>query len=452
MQRILAQFKADMKAAKAETFKSTAEPLTLEFKRYVVDESGNTKLSADKIEEVKYVFNKPILRRQVAGSYQKTLSTNVDNIRVSRKELSDAQREDEAYLEARVDIALDLMAKAPGTDIEERFSQHTSAVIRDEFYTLANKEREEVLTIAGEVAEELGKTADSSFFNEQLNAQSLANLTEEQLADLLKTQEGAIKEAKDNLKELDKRIEDVDTGKRWWQIGWWSNEEGADVKKMREDLGKIKCPDNGPLAAKDSKNRPSDQVDGVLERINAKIGTLESQFYTKSYQGTTILNATSDDPEIRRQAALQKRAYEMKLTDRQIDKAMEGMSEEEKAEAQANNVKKMIDAFNRTEAEIRDEYRASAVAPEGTPEFEALVQREIRDQAFIKQQYNACKLDWMDSSSEDQNAIKAYEGAKQLKSLAESKKETLKLKEMAIDNKAEIDEAKRIKQESFTGN
>ena len=51
-QRILTQFKADMKAAKAETFKSTAEPLTLEFKRYVVDETDNTKLSADKIEEV----------------------------------------------------------------------------------------------------------------------------------------------------------------------------------------------------------------------------------------------------------------------------------------------------------------------------------------------------------------------------------------------------------------
>ncbi len=451
-QRILTQFKADMKAAKAETFKSTAEPLTLEFKRYVVDETDNTKLSADKIEEVRYVFAKPILRRQVAGSYQKTLSTNVDNIRVSRKELTEAQREDEAYLEARVDISLDLMAKAPGTDIEERFSQHTSAVIRDEFYALANKEREEVLTIASEVADELKKNADSSFFNEQLNAQSLANLTEPQLADLLKTQEGAITEAKKNLEELDKRIEDVDTGKRWWQIGWWSNEEGADVKKMREDLGAIKCPDNGPLPAKDSGNRPSELVDDVLKRINDKIGNLESQFYTKSYQGTTILNANSEDPEVRRQAALQKRAYEMKLTDRQIDKAMAGMSEEEKTEAQANNVKKMIDAFNRTEAEIRDEFKTSAVAPEGTPEFEALVQREIRDQAFIKQQYNACSLDWMESSSEDENAIKAYEGAKQLKSLAESKKESLKLKEMAIDNKVEIDEAKRIKQESFTGN
>ncbi|EKD82823.1 MAG: hypothetical protein ACD_39C01068G0001, partial [uncultured bacterium] len=449
-QRILAQFKADMKAAKADTFKSTADPMTLEFKRYVVSSEDNTKLSADKIEDVRYVFAKPILRRQITGSFQKTMSTNVDNIRIVRKELTEEQRENDSYLEARVDIALDLAAMAPGTGIEERFSQHTSAVIRDEFYSLANKEREEVLTIASEVAEELGKSTDSSFFNEQLNAASLANLTEEQLADLQKTQEGAVEEAKKNLEELDKRIDDVDTGKKWWQVGWWSNDEGADVKDMREDLGDIKCPNTGPLPAKETKTRPSDKVDGVLERINNKIGNLESQFYSKSYQGTTILDANSPDSETKRLASLQKRAYEMKLTDRQIDKAMAGMSEEEKKEAEASNVKKMIDAFNRTDSEIRDELRTTAIAPEGTPEFEALVQREIRDQAFIKQQYTACKLDWMDASSEDQNAIKAYEGAKQLKSLAESKKETLRLKEMAIDNMAEIKEAERIKQETFT--
>ncbi|HAE37995.1 MAG TPA: hypothetical protein DCG57_05060 [Candidatus Riflebacteria bacterium] len=451
-QRILTQFKADMKAAKADTFKSTENPMTLEFKRYVVSADDNTKLSADKVEDVRYVFSKPILRRQLTGSFQKTLSTNVDNIRITRKALTEDQRENDGYLEARVDIALDLMARAPGTDSEERFSQHTSAVIRDEFYTLANKEREEVLTIATEVAAELGKSTDSSFFNEQLNAASLANLEPAQLEDLRKTQNGAIDEAKKNLEELDNRIEDVDTGKRWWQVAWWSNDEGADVKKMREDLGDIKCPNTGPLPAKELKTRPSDRVDGVLERINGKIGDLESRFYGKSYEGTPILDADSEDSETRRLASLQKRAYEMKLTDRQIDKAMAGMSDEEKQEAEANNVKKMIDAFNRTDDEIRDELRATAIAPEGSDEFEALVQREARDQAYIRQQNNACKLDWMDSGSEDQNAIKAYEGAKQLKSLAESKKESLKLKEMAIDNLAEIAEAERIKQESFTGN
>ena len=141
----------------------------------------------------------------------------------------------------------------------------------------------------------------------------------------------------------------------------------------------------------------------------------------------------------------------MRLTDRQFDKAMEGMSDEDKAEAEANNVKKMIDAFNRTKEDIREEYRISEVAKEGTDEFEALVDREYNDQEFIKQQYNSCNLDWMDTS-DDQNAIKAYEGAMQLKSLAESKIETLKLKEMALDNKDEIEEAKRIKQETFTGN
>ncbi|MBU1109696.1 MAG: type II secretion system GspH family protein [Candidatus Riflebacteria bacterium] len=451
-QRILTQFKADMKAAKADTFKSTDNPMTLEFKRYVVSQEDNTKLSADKVEDVKYAFTKPILRRQVTGSFQKTLSTNVENIRIRRKELTDAQRETDAYLEARVDISLDLAAMAPGTGSEEKFSQHTSAVIRDEFYTLANKEREEVLTKAAEVAEEIDKNTDSSFFNEELNAASLSNLTEKQLANLQKTQEDAVEDAKASLKELDDRIDSVDTGKKWWQVAWWSNDEGADVKKMREDLAKIKCPDTGTLPAKEDKTRPSDKVDGVLERINGKIVTLEAKFFGKSYEGTPILDADSADSETKRLAALQKKAYDMKLTDRQIDKAMEKMTEDEKVEAKANNVNKMIDTFNRTPEEIREEFRISAVVPEGSDEFEVMVQRELKDQKFIRDQYAACKLDWMDSSSEDANAIKAYEGAKQLKSLAESKKETLRIKEMALDNMAEIEEAKRIKNESLTGN
>ncbi len=454
-QRILAQFKADMKAAKADTFKSTDDPLTLEFKRYVADKTDNTKLSADKIEDIRYVFSKPILRRQVTGSFQKTLSTNVEKIRISRKELTAAQRETDPYLEARVDIALDMMAKAPGVGSEERFSQHTSAVIRDEFYTLANKEREEVLTIATEVAEQLEKNTDSSFFNEELNAESLVNLNDEQLQDLMDTQNNAVDEAKKNLEELDKRIKDVETGKKWWQIGWFSNDDGAIVKKLRKDLGDIRCPDEGPLPAKEDKSRPSDKINEVLKRINIEVDRFESDFYKKSFPENTILDAESKDAEISRKAALQKRAYEMKLTDRQIEKAMEGMTDEDKAEAEASNVTKMIDTINRDRNEIRQELILKGIVTDKEEDKvtrDALVEREFEDQETIKAQYNACNLDWMEESSADKNAIKAYEGAKQLKSLAESKREAIRLKEMAIDNKEEIKEAERLKKESFTGN
>jgi type II secretory pathway component PulJ len=453
-QKILVHLRADLKAAKAETFKASENPLTLEFKRYVVSKEDNTKLSAEQTEDVKYVFNKPILHRTVGGQGTKKLSANVENIRINRKAISEEQKEKEAYLESRVDIALDLKSIAPGTDIEEKYSQHTSVVIRDEFYTLTNKEREEVLVIAKDVAEEIKTEADSSFFNDVLNADALKSLTEDQLVDLDETQKGTIEEAKNSLKERDDRISNVDTGKKWWQvsfIGFLANEEGADVKKMRNDLEKISCPDKD-LPSVESKTRPSDKADEILKQLEDKIGTLEKDFFDKSFKDQTTYDQNSEDPEVKRKAAAQKRAYDMKLLDRQIEKAVEKMSEEEKKEAEEAGTipkSKMIDQVMRTEADIRKELETSQVVDAGSAEFEAMVARELADQEFLKSQYDNCKLEWMDDGGEDENKLKAYEAAKQLKTLAESKKETLKLKELAIDNRTEIAKAQEAKKESF---
>lgn len=456
--RILTHLRADLKAAKSESFTATEEPLTLEFKRYVVSQEDNTKLSAEKTEDIRYVLNKPILMRTVGGQGSKILSSSVENLRISRKILTEAQRENEAYLESRVDIALDLKCVAPGTTAEERFSEHTSVVIRDEFYTMANKEREEVLVIAKDVATEIGKGGDSSFFNDVLNAQSLMSLNEAQLEDLDNTQEESIEEAKKGLAELDKNISNVDTGKKWWQgsfFGLFANEEGAEVKALRNELEDIKCGDNSAgLPAADTKNRPSDKADEIIKKLDGKVATLEGQFFNKSFKDQTMFDPNSEDPEIQRKATAQKRAYEMRLLDRQITKAVESMSEEERTEAEAAGSipKKMIDQVNRTEAEIRLELETSNIVPPGSAEFEAMVAREKADLEFLKQQYNNCKLEWMDDSSEDENKIKAYEAAKQLKTLAESKKETLKLKELAIDNRVEIEKAKQMQTESINNN
>ena len=90
--RILTQLKADLKAAKAETFKAGENPMSLEFIRYVVDKNDNTKLSAEQTEPVKYAFVKPILRRSAGDKGAKSLSNSVENIRISRKSLSAEQK------------------------------------------------------------------------------------------------------------------------------------------------------------------------------------------------------------------------------------------------------------------------------------------------------------------------------------------------------------------------
>lgn len=451
--RVLTQLRADLKAAKAETFKATETPMSIEFARYVVDQNDNTKLSAEKTEQVKYVFTKPILRRTIAGKGAKSLSNNVENIRITRKALSDAQKEKDSYLEARVDIALEMGSIVPGTKIDERFTQHSSVVIRDEFYSLVNKDREEVFEVTKEVAEEIGKPGDSSFFNDTLDANSLKNLTDEQLDDLDKTQETNVKDAKAGIKEIDDRINKVDTGKKWWQgffFGLGSNEEGSEVKAMRDRLADIECADSG-IPAKGSGKRASEEAEKLIGELDTKVKTLDKEFIVESFKGQTLYDANSGDAEVKQKAEQQRRAYDMKLMDRQIDKAISGMSEEDrkKAEEAKELPQKMITQFVRTEAEIRKEIESSGIAA-NPAELTAMVAKEVAEMNFMKSQYDNCKLDWMETS-EDQNKIKAYEAAKQLKNLADSKKETLVLKEMAIDNKVEIAKARELKKESFSG-
>lgn len=450
--RIMMQLKADLKAAKADTFKAAEDPMSLEFTRYVVDKTDNTKLSAEQTEQVKYLFTKPTLRRTLSGNATRTLSNNVEMIKISRKTLTETQKENEAYLEAKVDIALEMGNKVPGTNIEERYTQHTSVVIRDEFYSLVNKDRQEVFEIAKEVAAEIGKPADSQFFNDSLDADALKSLTDEQLNDLDKTQDVNLKDAKEGVKEIDDRIGDVDTGKKWWQgllFGLGANEEGAEVKELRDRLNDIKCADKD-IPAKGSGQRASEQAEKIAGELDTKIKELDKEFMAEAFKGQTIFSADSTNAEEKKKAEQQRRAYDMKVMDRQIEKAISEMSEEDKkkAEEAGELPKKMIDQFTRSETEIRKEIESSGIAASAT-ELDSLVAKEVAEMNFLKQQYDNCKLEWMDTS-DDQNKIKAYDAAKQLKNLADSKKENLILKEMAIDNKVEIARARELKKESLT--
>lgn len=459
-QRILAYLSSDLKAARAKTFVTSENPMSLQFQRYVVSKDDNNKLS-DKVEEVKYVLSAPILRRTVTGKATKNLSTNVENLKIDRKIISDEQKETDSYLEARIDIALDLKSTPPGSNLPETFSRHTSVVIRDEYYALANKEREEVLEIAAAVAEQLNVNTDSNFFKDTLDAASLMSLEPSQLTELDETQKDNIKQANEGLKELNDRIGDVDTGKKWWQvsfIGFLANEEGAEVKALRNRLEKVKCPDAN-IPSKESKTRPSDEVEAIRTEIHERIEKDETDFLNNSFEGKTIFDKASEDAEISKNAAAQQRAYEMKLMDRQIEKAKKAMSADQIAEAEANKTlpQTMVSQLVLDKDKIRDEFLSAGVFSSGVlsrEEKEALdkmVEDQYNEAKFIKDQYDACDLAWMDKS-ENTNKVKAYEAAKQLKTLAESKKEALLLKELAIDNRVEIEKAGKLKKESFENN
>lgn len=448
--RILTYLTADLKAAKSETFASKDSPLTLEFTRYCVSPEDNTKLSSEMTQKVKYVFTKPILRRYVDDSLKNTLSNSVENIEVKRKEISAEVKEKDPYLEARVDIFLEMGQKAPGTTSEEHFIKHTSVVIRDEFYTLANKERTNVFDQAAEAAVEIVKENDSSFFKDTLDADSLKNLTDEQLDDLEGTQKTNLKDAKEGLDEINKQINKVETGDGFFNMWWWKNQDAEDVEKLKAELKSLSCPDKN-IPPKDSGQRASEKADGIIQKLDEKIETLETGFLQMAY-GSSYADPKSENQTTKDQAELQKRAYEMRVADRQVDKALAEMNDEEKAQAEADGSipKKMIDYYNRSEDEIKEELISSGIATPGTTAFNEMLAKEVKKVDDLKKMYENCDVSFLDDTSKvEEKTMKAYDAAKQLKNLAESKKETFKLKELAIDNLVEIEEARKLKKEQL---
>ncbi|GAB4279509.1 MAG: hypothetical protein Kow0029_23450 [Candidatus Rifleibacteriota bacterium] len=447
--RVLTHLQADLKAAKAETFKVQNDPLSLEFSRYVIDPSDSSKLSGELTQKVKYTFTKPILRRSLDGKVGRSLSNNVENINISRKELTAEEKEKYQYLESRVDINLELAKKPSGSNTEEKFIKHTSVVIRDEFYALANKERENVFDEADKVAEEMVKDSDSSFFSDELDAESLKRLTNEQLDDLEKTQKTNLDDAKKGLEEINERIGNVESGDAWYKH-WFSDHVSEDVENLKKELKALECPDEN-IPEKGSGNRASEKTDEIIKKIDAKIKTMEEGFMKKAFGGALADPESADDAEKIR-ADLQKRAYEMKVMDRQVDKALAKMSDKEREEAEANGSipTKMIDHYLKTEDQIRKEIAESKVAEEGSDEFNSLVAQEMAKINALKREYDNCDVSFLDNPKEvDKDTITAYDGAKQLRSLAESKKEAFKLKELAIDNLAEIEEARKLKKEEL---
>jgi type II secretory pathway component PulJ len=454
--RILTYLQADLKAAKADTFTESDSPPSLEFTRYAVDPDDNTKLSNESTQDIKYVFTKPILRRYVNGNLNKVLSNGVEDIKVSRKELSAEAKEKDPYLQARVLINLEMGKKAKGSTNEEHFVKHTSVVIRDEFYALANKERSDIFEESAKVAEELVKENDSNFFKDELDAESLKNLTDEQLDDLEGTQNSNLDEANLGLKEINKRIAEVESGDGFFNMWWWKNHDAADVETLKKELKKLKC-DDKDIPEKDSGERASEKASAIMDKIDDKIDELETKFLKAAY-GSDYVDSDTEVESEREKADLQKRAYDMKITDRQIEKALEEMTPEEKTEAEENGTlpKKMIDYYYRTEDEIRQELETSGLVEKGSEEFEDMLESEVEKMEDLKKAYEACNVSFLDDEDVEvdgekieKKTITAYDGAKQLRSLAESKMETFKLKELAIDNLVEIDKARKMKKEEL---
>ncbi|HNW33966.1 MAG TPA: prepilin-type N-terminal cleavage/methylation domain-containing protein [Candidatus Ozemobacteraceae bacterium] len=433
---------ADLKAVKANTFKTQAEPLSMEFDRFSSDEKAmeGEKLANERTIAVKYALLKPILHRELAGKGPRTLSGHVEAITVAKKSLSAEEAEANPQQSARVDIAVTLKMRVPGSKKDLFHTERTSVIMRDDYYQLVSKNYASNLQTTSSIKESIDEAEKSNWFDQELTADSLKNLTKDQLDDMNKVQADSIKQANSDLKELDNQIKDIDTGKKWYNYAFgWLTGTDPDVEfatTMRNKLADIECPgENLP----EKGQRSSDKADELIKEVDKKIQEDEKEFFGKSF--TSIYDENSS----KELAASQKKAYEMKLADRQIEKALEKMSEEDKKDPEKmKQFTKLIDQYPKTTDELRakmtEDLRLSEKSADDRADLEVMINTKCKEMEQVKAEYAKCDLTWMDDSSIEKK-VKAYEANKQVYNFGKSKVETLRTKEMSIDNQKVIDEA-----------
>jgi len=435
---------ADLKAVKANTFKTQAEPLSMEFERFSSDEKAmeGEKLANERTIAVKYTLSKPILHRELAGKGSRTLSSHVEAITVAKKALSAEEAEANPQQSARVDVAVTLKMRVPGSKKDLFHTERTSVIMRDDYYQLVNKSYASNLQTASSIKENIDEAEKSNWFDQELTADSLKNLTKDQLENMSTVQADMIKQANSDLKDLDSQIKDVDTGKKWYNYAFgWLTGTDPDVEfatTMRNKLADIECPgDNLP----EKGQRPSDKADELIREVDKKIQEDEKEFFGKSFASIYDENKQSE----KELAASQKKAYEMKLADRQIEKALEKMSEADKKDPEKmKQFTKLIDQYPKTTDELRakmtEDLRLSEKSADARADLEVLIDKKCKEMEQVKAEYAKCDLKWMDDSSIEKK-VKAYEANKQVYNFGKSKVETLRTKEMSIDNQKVIDEA-----------
>jgi len=453
--RIADKLSADIKAAKADTFKVISEkPLKLEFTRYADEEEAGKVLSKDKFYNVTYTLTGNMLTRG-AVSGNTALSTAVDSIVLNRDTVSEKE---ESYKEAKVDIELVLKAKTPGSGLEETLIRHTSVVIREDFYNKLSSNRGDIFAMTSEdLANMAVKDSDSSYINDgALSLDNLKNLDDEQLTGLLNEQMAIITQTNEKLGQINEQIGKVDSSTVFF--GWFGSDDAKDVDNTKEKLEGLKLKDDQELPDATSKERPSDEAGKIVDKLEGQIEDNQDEFAEKSFgsEGKDLTkNLKSDDTDTKNKAELLKRVLEMKTTDRSMKDQVEKFNKEEekkkeKAEKKgetytpppaAESVTYGIDMFKadssdeKIEAEVKLQYPNAS-----SDELAGYISERKKERDSFVAMYESCDLSWMDKS-ENKDKVKDYNARIALKNLAENKRDLFLIKEMAMDNSKLINQA-----------
>ena len=451
---------ADFKAAKADSLPAKLEGsfTSIQFDRYAELEEGekDTLSSRDKIISVEYTLSGNILTRK-CGSIVKILSTNIESFELS-KESSD-EINDNSYKDAKLAVSLTLKSKIPGSsNLEEILRRRYSIVVREEYFDKMSGGRSDIFSLARKNNEILGtisSSGTSAYFTGAdgdglLDKETLKQMDEPQLQSLRKEQLQNMEDADEQLKDINDQIDDVDTG--FHTILRFLNTDGEKSSEaLKDELKSIKCKDELP---ENEADRASEKCAKIANSSSELADSMQQKFIDQAFGNDAVkniaeaLNYTSKDDEdsaeakakeaLKTKASIQKRVLEMKISDTRMKDEIEkqandaSIPDNEKLKAGIEQYRSL------TDEDIRKE--CIAAYGEGTLADQKIQEQKTERDAIIAA-YDKCNIDDIDKSGD----YETYEATCQIKNFAETKRDICLMKEVAIINRTNIDEALKEK-------
>ena len=415
-----------------DTFKLTesddGKSFSMSFERFVENkDEEKDKLSMDIVDTVKYELKNNILTR-VGDKKTKILSSHCDGVSISRAAadasdsgaLENSDEDFKAGREAQLDITITGKKIVPGNGEEMYHVEKTSVVMRNEYskkvnktfistFDLTKKETDEVIQEGNNQMLEVGGLLDPEF---------LKTLDDDVLSGMDEEQKALLQQAEDSLDDLNDSIDDTDTGesgwsKFWGSVAFWSESEGEKVRGLRTDLSDAKT---------------EDEVKSVKEKLEQYTKDKEVDFLSASTGG----RYNRMEPE---EKELYKRAYDMKVQDRNLEGGYNKLVEEKGEEEAGEKPALMIDTLtgqNTSSVTIQNSDGTTSTIAGNTVSEE--------NQKLIDA-YNSIDLSWMGEYGEEEDDVGIYNAARQLISEADSKIDLIRLRDNCNTNIANIEDA-----------
>ena len=415
-----------------DTFKLTesddGKSFSMSFERFVENkDEEKDKLSMDIVDTVRYELKNNILTR-VGDKKTKILSSHCDGVSISRAAadasdsgaLENSDEDFKAGREAQLDITITGKKIVPGNGEEMYHVEKTSVVMRNEYskkvnktfistFDLTKKETDEVIQEGNNQMLEVGGLLDPEF---------LKTLDDDVLSGMDEEQKALLQQAEDSLDDLNDSIDDTDTGesgwsKFWGSVAFWSESEGEKVRGLRTDLSDAKT---------------EDEVKSVKEKLEQYTKDKEVDFLSASTGG----RYNRMEPE---EKELYKRAYDMKVQDRNLEGGYNKLVEEKGEEEAGEKPALMIDTLtgqNTSSVTIQNSDGTTSTIAGNTVSEE--------NQKLIDA-YNSIDLSWMGEYGEEEDDVGIYNAARQLISEADSKIDLIRLRDNCNTNIANIEDA-----------